>query len=1043
MSDPAKRPAPLREHRFARRLLLRAPLTFSKRCLDTGRHGMASWVLALVARLYPDEVRVMHLRAIAAEHQGKQAMAAQLRAARLRVLVVPLIAKRDYTGILIVMAEMERTHLSIQFKAGQFIAKALVTEEGRRTLLVSAQKARKRFRESAYLSHVISLCEAMDGDYRKAARRLVDEIDTPHAAPPELMEKRRKILQQSWRVVDLIARERMDWTEDDAPERQAEGGPGSGVPVAFKEKALQERQRDTYLSLCDADFRGAKHLAKKLRAIEEMLRMGIRHSPDYSETFALARHRLTGMADDLEPLFSTGAGASAKGVESVVDDLCAYLRLARRLGLTGPAARIVAHLEDLSLNAELAAVLWPAPGVIAKDSACLDVAERIMARVEQHPPKANRDARDYFRWAAEANRYDKADAFYAALPKALLRRHGLLYYVNILQRQGRFSEGLTILTDVHGQLLANPSLLNAFSNHSLIKRHGELRFLIETERLYASVEQPKDPKAVVLIAPRNIDQLRRYPLMVLLEFKRQGWAVVPLVEGLLPRELTGDPAIDVMNGAISATCRLSDAADLTMPEIKDFVADPATGTLRWGEMDLSHPVWEDAAINRRRYSIVWDCPELQHYLGNLMTWTAVIGRVLDYAKGQHDQTGRKTACMSLVNSRIPDALFRFYCAHRGDPEGFFFLHAANGYQNYFSNFSTNISQRFVLRNMTKVPHVRSASFPIPEYFDAYYAENTARIPQIMDRFAGITKVKRSTGGTKRRPPEAIAVDERIAAWRAKGGKVACAFGKVVCDSGVPHDGGPAHRSMKDWINHSVRAVAGSGTLLLIKPHPHELNNEISTFPTEYFRDLIDAPLGENAVFLGHRWFDMDDMRERMDLGLVYNGTTAIELGLMGIPAVLTGDFAPVDYPIGHVVPKDRAEYEAYLRFEKPAIVAEDIRERAAVWLDYMANEAFTQSYRFHARPVTNKVLYPPYWFRDDLMKNAKAPAPEVLELAGRAMGARMEPGAEAALRRARERDLDHLRRQSAVPVPIAQARRQKARGFLQRWANKVLGRKAS
>src|SRR6056297_3848939 len=109
-------------------------------------------------------------------------------------------------------------------------------------------------------------------------------------------------------------------------------------------------------------------------------------------------------------------------------------------------------------------------------------------------------------------------------------------------------------------------------------------------------------------------------------------------------------------------------------------------------------------------------------------------------------------------------------------------------------------------------------------------------------------------------------------------------------------------------------------------------------------------MSENGLFLGHRWFDMHDMRERMDLGLIYNGTTAIELGLMGIPAVLCGDFAPVDYPIGHMVPKDRADYEAYLRFEKPAVVALDIRERAAVWLDYMANEDFTQSYRFHARP---------------------------------------------------------------------------------------------
>lgn len=1030
MHDPGQGRARLREHRLARKLLLQAPLKLGRRCLEAGLHRSASGLFGFAARLYPEEIGLMHQRAIAAEHRGRHALAARLRAARLRILVVPMIANRDYTGILIVMAEMERTHLSIQFKAGQLIAQALVTETGRRVILDAARKARKRFRESAFLSHIISLCEAMDGDYRQAARRLMDEIAMPHAAPPVLAEKRRKILHQSWRVVDLIARERMDWTEEPAALSGKVQWPGAGVAHAFKEKALQERQRATYLALCDAEFEAAKRPGRKLRAIEEMLRTGIRHCPDYTQSHALARHRLLSLTGYLEGLFAAEAVGSHKERVAIVDDLCAYLRLARRLGLPERAARIVGHLGQLSLNAEWIAALWPAPGVIARDRACLEVAERIMSRVERQPPKASRDVRDYFRWAAEANRYDKADAFFASLPKALHRRHGLLYHVNILQRQGRFREALKILSDVHGQLLANPSLLNAFSNHSLIKRHGELEFLIETERLYSSVAQPKTPKGVVLIAPRNIDQLRRYPLMVLVELKRQGWAVVPLVEGVLPREVTGDPAIDVMTCAISATCRLSDAADRVMPELEDFVADPATGTLEWGEMDLSHPVWEDAAINRRRYSIEWGCPELQSYIGNLMHWTAVMGRVLEHARALHDLTGRRTACMSLFNGRMPDGLFRFYCAARGDPETFFFLHAANGYQNYFSNFSTNISHRFVLRNMTKVPKLRSASFPIPEYFEAYYAENTARIPQIMERFAGIPKVTRSTIGATARPPEAQEADARIAAWRARGGKVACAFGKVVCDSGVPHDGGPAHRSMKDWINHSVRAVDGSDTLLLIKPHPHELNNEIATFPTEYFRDLIDVPMSDNVLFLGHRWFDMHDMQERMDLGLIYNGTTAIELGLMGIPALLCGDFAPVDYPIGHVVPRDRADYEAYLRFEKPALVAGDIRERAAVWLDYMANEDFTQNYRFHARPVTNKVLYPPYWFAEDLAQ--AGPSPEIEELVARALGERLEPGGEAALR-------DRRAREEAAGQSAASMRRQQ---ISRRMVQDSLGRRA-
>jgi len=1056
MIDKRRMVAPITEHRFGRKLLLLAPLKLGKYLVRASRFRAARILLYVPGRLYPEDVRVMHLRAISAEEMGDHDTAAVLRAARLRKLVVPMVANKDFTGIFMIMAELERTRRPIQFKAGRMIAQQMVSPKGRATLLEAARKARKKFKQSAFLSHMISLCEAMDGDYRGASQRLVREIAAQEKSEGLLKPARLRMLQQSWRVVDLIARERMDWTEDlgegqrmAVPGKQRSTPPAGATratagdaspPVPFKEAALQQRRRDEYLMLCDRDFARAEGITGQLAAITEMLRMGIRHMPDYHSSYELAGTRLREMAGELEELFSPESVSTLERAVRTVDDLCVWLRLARRLGMTDETARIIAHLELLSQDEKVTPALWPAPGVIAKDQRCEATAARIMALVERNTPVHNRDARDYFRWAAEANRYEAADAFYARMPAPLHRRHGLLYYANILQRQGRFKEALKVVTDVHGQMLASPGRLNAFSNHSLIKRQGELAFLIETERLYSSVKQPKNPEAVVLIAPRNIDQLRRYPLQVLLEFKRRGWAVVPLVEGLLPRELTGDMAIDVMNGAISATQRLSPKAKLVMPEPEDFVADPTTGSMRWGDMNLSHPVWEDAAINRRRYNIDWGCPELQHYLGGLMEWSRLTARVLSYAKAQHDLTGRKTACMSLFNSRIPDAVFRFFCEREGNPETFFFLHAANGYQNYFTNFATNISQRFVLRNMTRTPHVRSASFPVPAYYEAYYQENSARLPQIMERFAGITKVRRSTAGTKFRPEEAIQADARIAEWRARGGKVACAFGKVVCDSGVPYDGGPAHASMKDWINHTIRAVQGSDTLLLIKPHPHELNNEISTFPTEFFKDLIEEPVNENTLFMGHRWFDMDDMRERMDLGLVYNGTTAIELGLMGIPAVLAGYFAPVDYPIGHAVPKDRAEYAAYVRFEKPARVVPDIRERAAVWLDYMANEAFTQSYRYHARPVTNRVLYPPYWFTEDLKRMKDKGDPAVQELAGRGMNQRLEPGAAAAMKQER------ARRQAAAetvhPMPAARAKIM-AKAFLRRWASLLTGRKAS
>lgn len=918
--------------------------------------------------------------------------AVQTACAALATIGPKLVQLNATDTILRLCAQFELSQCQTPQQIGQFLSDLLGTLEGRAQLREHLDVVTQDSDDSLFLFQLRMLCAALAGDYRQAASCVSDRI-VREQQDPELAGdiKRHNLLQELWNRIDKIAFIHVDWSSDEQA-KQASLDEAATTTTSFdRERLLQSRRQEDFLQLCLTEFEAAETLAAQLRFIRQMLRVGLRRLPDYSDA-----HQQAGACLDIASKRIRSWLLKVKPEQAVrpgnIQQLVLALELSRKLKRNDLAKDIIARMIDIASLPDPTADLWQFAANVATTNHDRAAARTIMTRTRHCTPKTEAHLRDFFRWSNLCGEYDEAVRFAASLPKKFERSFSLLHFVETLQRLSRFEQALELAGHIHAEMLSRPWLLRPAQNETMITRIGELEFLRQTARILNRIPTPREPRGVIMLMPRNVGQLRSYPLMTLRAFKARGWAIVPLVEGLLPRETTGIAEIDLLHSCITKQADLDDAAEAAMGDLTDFNVDLDSGHASWGKIDLSHALWEEAAINRRRHSVIWGCPELQSLLSRLMEWSRSSCRAIEYAHKFHRRSGMRVGIMSRFNHRLPDCIPRFYCDQFGDADGFFCLQGANGYQNYFTNFSTNISQRFVVRNMTRHPEVRSASFPTPDNFERYYQAHRDQAHEILLQHENVTKVKRSTGDQKTPPPEAVEASRKIEEWRARGGKVACAFGKVVFDSGVPFDGGPTHRDMKDWINHCIRTVRGSDTLLLIKPHPHELNNQISTFPTEYFRDLIEEPMDQNVMFLGHRWFDINDMRTRMDLGLIYNGTTSVELGIMGIPCILAGHFAPIDYPIGHAVPDSRAEFEQYLRFEKPTVVAPDIRERAAVWLHYMASDDFTLPYRFHARPVTNKTLYPPYWFQDDLRNHEKGIYPVALRLMRRALGHEQEPG---------------------------------------------------
>lgn len=917
---------------------------------------------------------------------------------------------RPVQNLLRAMAGLEGMTLAAPLDAAVRLTELLSSDEGLAALLAASEPVLAEHPDSLLVIYVRAVALAKNDRIDEAAA-LVTEATRAVASQPSApgrteRDKKARLahLANAWRVVDAIARDKMAWASggeaEAEPAEPAEAGGEAGQKGEGDEDAaaaaapmeqealLQGRRQARYLASCRHRFQAEPGVREKLIAIKDMLRQGLRRMPEYHAAYAAARKAYQAVRPLWTPMLAGEDGVDPAlvgkdGGLKTIRLLIQVLHLARELDIDEDIVLIEDSLLRYARAEGARTTLWTVASVLVDGDPERFTGITTDLVTTGGEPRKPHEVRDFLAWAARARRHDLAHAYFNSAPEPIRRSYVAIHYVKILQREGRFDRALQLVRTISGTVLATPKAFCPNRHWSLIRRMAELEFLADSARWFSSVPQPRRPRGVVMLAPRNAGQLTKYPMAVLMELKKQGWAVIPLVEGVLPAQPTGDQRIDRFLGCILTDVRLNpDVADTFQP-IKGFSPRIAKGQFKWGEMDLSQPLWEEGAINRRRYSVDFTCPSLQKFLGRLVEWTRLQATVLENARTTFADMSLRAGTMVPLQARLPDAVVRFYCEHRGDPEMFFCLHASNGYENYFANFSRSFSTKCGMRNMTAHPELRTASFPIPAEFNAWYESSRKAGPLMLERVRDTTKVRRSTRTTVAPPAEALACAERVRQWRADGGKVACAFGKVVCDMAAPTDGGPAHRNMKDWLNHTIEAVRGSRTLLLIKPHPHELRNEIATFLTEYMTDLIEGELPENVIIVGQDWFDLNELGELIDLGLIYNGTTAVELGLMNIPAVLCANFAPTDYPIGHVTPNDRRHYRRLVRFEIAAKTPADLPERAAAWIHYMSGDMVTIPYRYHARPLTNKVTTPPRWFEEDILAYLRKGDPNVRRLARR------------------------------------------------------------
>jgi len=506
--------------------------------------------------------------------------------------------------------------------------------------------------------------------------------------------------------------------------------------------------------------------------------------------------------------------------------------------------------------------------------------------------------------------------------------------------------------------------------------HARVEFLLQSSKILESVAQPILPKGVVFLGSSGCLNTISMTVPVLVELKRRGYAVIQLDEGMLRNQPTGTSWIDKHAGAVDKVIH-SDFNILNGLQ-NEWVIDWPRKKVMSGGINFYQGIFEIMTQRLRAFNFDISDPGVYRWFRHYLVRS---DRSLSACKAiERDVMSRGVPVrfMNAGSHSAPFSVYRTFALHYASKYDVGFVHMGPAYENYYSNLKSKVATTVSLDNLTKYPLYRLPFLARPDRFEEWLQQDGLydRYKEDIDRVLNHNRVGRIDGNTSHTQYEDVLI-------RAKqdGRRVIGVYGKILCDMAVPFDGGPGHENIVDWLRHTVSTARSTSNLIVLKPHPHELRPEIARDLNEYWLDLIakmDIP--ENVMVLPHTGFNNQDLIKYLDLAVLWNGTSSLELCAQGVSVVMASYFGKHDYPIDLIYPESRSDYERIIcahEWERPD---QSKMERAALLLKYMGTEEVCVPFKYSHRPVTNDPVGVPYWHMDDVERFLRDGDPHISKL---------------------------------------------------------------
>ena len=522
-------------------------------------------------------------------------------------------------------------------------------------------------------------------------------------------------------------------------------------------------------------------------------------------------------------------------------------------------------------------------------------------------------------------------------------------YARLLREMGLFERSRLCYLDL------------AIKSRTIAKRTSveteinKIEFCQQSSFILNSTPQPTLPKGVIFLASQTCFNTLAMMVPSLVELKKRGYAVVNLLEGMTEHQPTGLDFIDQFSGIIPLGLSFNDFKN-------EWEIDWPRRKITSRQINFYQGFYERLSTYSRRFNVDINEPSINRAFRENLIRSDTCLHICESIFSEVVSRGMPTSFVSGNSHVTPFSIFRDFARHKNHPL-LNFVNCNVAYESYFSNLGSKFANTMCVTDMTLYPNTRSPFLARKDQFDFWYEANKDN-PILVEKANNLINMNRVGSVTDVNAAEII---EFIKTQKACGKKIICAFGKVPVDLNVPYDGGPAHTDMADWINHTIDICNESDDLvLLVKPHPHELRPEIALDLVESFHDLITAELSGNVKLLGHKDINVHTLAPYLDLAILYNGSSSLELAAQGIPVLMTSFFGRYDYPVELNYPASREGYREFLLSMNYSVPSDENKKRAAFLICYLGTDEISILNQYSLRQLTNDKIGIPQWDKDKI-----------------------------------------------------------------------------